>query len=78
VGDGCSTYFCKLVKSLYVKMEGGRVEGSLSEVEKVVFRKIWRTGAPSKVTTLVWKTLLDYIPTRVNLEIRQFCLRILV
>ena len=60
------------VKSLYGKLEeGGRVEGSILEGEKLVFRNIWKTGAPSKVITFVWKTLLDRIPSRVNLEIRR-------
>jgi hypothetical protein len=60
------------VKSLYDKLEErGRVEGARSAVEKCVFRNIWKTGVPSKVTALVWKALLDRIPTRVNLEIRR-------
>lgn len=39
--------------------------------ESLVFCNIWKTGAPSKVSALVWKALLDRIPTRVNLEIRS-------
>jgi len=36
-----------------------------------VFRQIWKSGAPSKVIAFVWKALLDRIPTRINLEIRN-------
>lgn len=42
-----------------------------SEDEKFVLRNIWKVGVPSKVVAFVWKALLDRIPTRVNLEIRQ-------
>jgi hypothetical protein len=60
------------VKSLYTKLEEGeRVNGFITEGEKLVFRKIWKTEVPSKVATFVWKALLDRIPTRVNLEIRR-------
>jgi len=60
------------VKSLYGKLEEeGRADVSLSEDERFVFRNIWKTGVPSKVNALVWKALLDRIPTRVNLEIRH-------
>ena len=38
-----------------------------------MFRQIWKIRAPSKVRAFVWKTLLDRIPTRVNLGI-QNCL----
>jgi hypothetical protein len=40
--------------------------------ERRVFHDIWKFGAPSKVIAFVWKALLDRIPTRVNLEIRNF------
>jgi hypothetical protein len=60
------------VNSLYAKLEeGGRGEGSFAEDELIVFRNIWKTGVPSKVSAFVWKALLDRIPTRVNLEIRR-------
>jgi len=36
-----------------------------------VFRQIWKEGVPSKVRAFVWKALLDRIPTRRNLEIRN-------
>ena len=60
------------VNSLYGKLEEeGRDEIAVSEDEKYVFRNIWKAGVPSKMTALVWKALLDRIPTRVNLEIRR-------
>jgi hypothetical protein len=37
----------------------------------MVFRQIWKSGAPSKVIAFFWKALLDRIPTRTNLEIRN-------
>jgi hypothetical protein len=60
------------VNSMYVKLEeGGRTEVTIPGDEKFVFRHIWKVGVPSKVTALVWKALLDHIPTKVNLEIRR-------
>lgn len=60
------------VKSLYVKLEGrGLREEICPEDDRRVFRQIWKSGAPSKVAAFVWKALLDRIPTRVNLEIRN-------
>lgn len=64
------------VKSVYLKLdEDGRVDGNPLEIEKGVFRYIWKAGVPSKVTAFVWKALLDRIPTRTNLEVRH-CLPI--
>ena len=64
------------VKSMYLKLEG-RENGVVgnSEGERRVFRQIWKSVAPSKVSAFVWKALLDCFPTRMNLEIRN-CLPI--
>ena len=60
------------VKSLYVKLEGKEVgEVGHPEEKRRVFRQIWKSGAPSKVIAFVWKALLDRIPTRLNLVIRN-------
>jgi hypothetical protein len=39
------------------------------EDEKKVFKLLWKNPAPSKVVALVWKTILDRIPTKVNLAL---------
>jgi len=60
------------VKSAYLKLEGrGLAEVVCPEGERRVFRQIWKAGAPSKVRAFVWKALLGWIPTRVNLGIRN-------
>lgn len=60
------------VKSLYHKLEGrGLGEVVRPEGERRVFRHIWKVAAPSKVRAFVWKSLLDRIPTRINLEKRN-------
>lgn len=48
------------VKSMYSKLEGREVlEVTRPVGERRVFRQIWKTGAPSKVSAFVWKALLD-------------------
>lgn len=60
------------VKSLYLKLEGREIGEELwPNEERRDFRNIWKSGAPSKVIAFVWKALLDRIPTRVNLDIRN-------
>jgi hypothetical protein len=59
------------VKSMYSKLEGLRlVEGPSSNDQRRVFSKIWKCGAPSKVTAFSWKLLLNRIPTKENLSLR--------
>lgn len=36
-----------------------------------VFGKFWKSPAPSKVVAFAWKVLLDRVPTKVNLAIRN-------
>ena len=38
---------------------------------KGCFSQYWKTRVPSKVFAFIWKALLDRIPTRANLEIRN-------
>lgn len=60
------------VKSMYSKLEGREVlEVTRPVGERRLFRQIWKTGAPSKVSAFVWKALLDRISSRVNLEKRN-------
>jgi hypothetical protein len=60
------------VKSLYLKLKGrGLGEVGRPEGERRVFHQIWKSGAPSKAKAFVWKTLLDRILTRINLEKRN-------
>jgi hypothetical protein len=46
-------------------------EVPLNEVEKVIFREIWRSKAPAKVLAFSWTMLLDRIPTKINLAKRR-------
>lgn len=39
----------------------------LDEVERVIFREIWRSKALAKVLGFSWTMLLDWIPTKINL-----------
>jgi len=60
------------VKSAYDKLEGL----ALSEVrwrveDKRVFQDLWKTPALSKVSALVWRVLLNRIPTKDNLALRN-------
>ncbi|MCH95961.1 hypothetical protein A2U01_0016944, partial [Trifolium medium] len=41
-----------------------------SPTEEGVFRFLWKSKTPSKVTAFVWQLLLDRIPTRYNLQRR--------
>jgi hypothetical protein len=60
------------VKSMYSKLEGLMLdEGPSSNEQRRVFSKIWKSGAPSKVTAFSWKLLLNRIPTKSNLSVRQ-------
>ncbi|KEH34551.1 hypothetical protein MTR_3g063130 [Medicago truncatula] len=60
------------VKSSYGKLEGiVLTEDFWSETDKRVFRKIWKSPAPSRVVAFSWKLLYDRIPTKVNLAVRN-------
>ncbi|WJX67429.1 hypothetical protein P8452_51895 [Trifolium repens] len=41
-----------------------------SSLESFVFKFIWKSGVPSKVSALSWQVLLDRVPTRDNLRSR--------
>jgi len=57
------------VKSMYGKLEGLMVRvDNRTEDEKRVFRQIWKSRAPSKAADFSWKLLLDWIPTRINIQ----------
>jgi hypothetical protein len=56
------------VKSLYEYLQRTLLARStLSSFDQFVFKNIWRSAVPSKVSALAWQLLLDRIPTRVNL-----------
>jgi len=60
------------VKSAYNRLEGFVLrEDRWREEEKRVFESLWENLAPSKVVAFVWKVLLDRIPSKVNLAMRQ-------
>jgi hypothetical protein len=64
-GDGFS------VKSTYVFLDNLFVNcAPLSTVETFVFKFIWKSGVPSKVSALAWQLVLDKIPSRDNLRRR--------
>ena len=68
--DGCFS-----VKSTYEKLEGlVLVEDLWREEEKRVFSEAWKSPAPSKVVAFSWRLLLDRIPIRVNLDLRNVLL----
>jgi hypothetical protein len=60
------------VKSAYGRLEVlvGAVD-DWGDSEKRVFVKLWKNPAPSKVTTFAWKVLLNRIPTKTNLALRN-------
>jgi hypothetical protein len=39
--------------------------------EKRVFHNLWKCPAPSKVVAFAWKMLLNRVPTKVNLALRN-------
>lgn len=60
------------VKSTYDKLLGMLiVEDRWQEVENMVFGGIWKSTAPLKVIMFSWKALLNRIPTKSNLRIRN-------
>jgi len=60
------------VKSAYERVLDVVVTEELLGVEeKRVFRNLWKSPAPSKVLALAWKVLLNRVPTKVNLAVRN-------
>jgi len=61
-----------MVKSAYKRMEDLVLkENRWRAEEKRVFKHLWKIPVPTKVVAFVWKTLLDKIPTMVNLALRN-------
>jgi hypothetical protein len=59
------------VKSAYMFLDQLMGDGVMrSSLENFVFKFIWKSGVPSKVSALAWQLLLDRIPTRDNLHRR--------
>lgn len=60
------------VSSAYKKLEGLVLREVLwREDEKGVFAKLWKSPAPSKVVAFAWRVLLNRIPTKGNLVLRN-------
>lgn len=47
------------------------IEDLWREEEKLVFSQVWKSPAPLKVVAFSWKLLLDRLPTKVNLHVRN-------
>ena len=59
------------VKSCYILLLNlSHAEVALNDVENVIFREIWKSKAPTKVSAFSWTLLLDKIPTKINLAKR--------
>lgn len=60
------------VKSAYLKLEGLVLREELWGVEeKRVFANMWKSKAPSKVVAFGWRMILNRIPTKDNLALRN-------
>jgi hypothetical protein len=60
------------VNSSYRKLAGIRFgESPWSEEEKGVFDSMWKSPAPSKVVAFAWRVILNRVPTKVNLALRN-------
>jgi len=60
------------VRSAYMRLEELVLkENRWREEDKWVFKYLWKIPAPSKVVAFVWKTLLDRVPSKVNLAMRN-------
>lgn len=60
------------VNPTYILLEKLMVwEERWGEVEKKVFRYLWKGQAPTRVVAFTLKLLLDHVPTRTNLAIRN-------
>jgi len=54
-----------LIENQWVSVDG------VNESEERVFTNMWRSPTPSKAIALSWASLMDHIPTKTNLAIRQ-------
>ena len=60
------------VKSAYSRLEGLVLrEDRWWDEQKEVFKALWENKAPSKVVAFAWKYLLDRIPSKGNLALRN-------
>jgi len=60
------------VKSSYDKLESSiLLEDKWREEERKVFSCLWKSPAPSKVVAFSWKAILNRIPSRLNLALRN-------
>lgn len=60
------------MKSAYKKLDGLMSSEVLwGEEEKGVFKSLWKSPAPSKMIAFSWKILLNHIPTKDNLSLRN-------
>lgn len=44
------------------------------ETTNPIFQEIWKLNIPSKVTCLIWRVMLDRLPTKDNLRMRNIIL----
>jgi len=60
------------VSSAYKRLEGIVLSDVRWRVEeKGVFKRLWKCPAPSKVVAFAWRAILNRIPTKVNLALRN-------
>jgi hypothetical protein len=60
------------VKLAYLKLEGLVLhEDVWREEEKGVFSNLWKSPVPSKVVAFAWRALVNRIPTKLNLVLRN-------
>jgi hypothetical protein len=69
LGDGVQGF---TVKGAYLLLESSVVHSrQVTQVEEVVFKRLWKGLSPSKVRAFVWQLLLGRIPTKDNLFKRR-------
>jgi len=60
------------VKSAYAHLMGlVGPKGLWNSDEERVFVRLWKSPAPSKVVAFAWKVLLNRVPTKANLAVRN-------
>jgi hypothetical protein len=63
---------CFTVNLSYKKLEGLVLrEVVWTNEERGVFEKLWKCLAPSKVVAFAWKAIINRVPTKVNLALRN-------
>lgn len=67
--EGSGGFWAKLCYLLLEKR--CLIDGGVRDAEKIVFRYIWKSPAPSKIIGFSLSLLIDRIPTRVNLVYRR-------